>query len=158
FLNTGTSVSINTASGFGNAGTITQGASATILKTDGVNVALFLTASSSVVISQPIASIHNRLAVTINAGTTETIAASIITNGGNVSLFTGPGNDVTLAGTITTGTGGRIDINAGGSIFDDGNNATQLSADLVNLMAGNEIGQPGPLAQIDLATSTVTAT
>src|SRR5262249_60435189 len=48
--------------------------------------------------------------------------------------------------------------NAGASILDVGNKPAQLSADLVNLMAGNEIGQPGPLAQIDLATSTVTAT
>ncbi len=97
-----------------------------------------------------------------------------ITTGGNtivtsvVSSTSSPANfidltvdtgDVTIT-TINAGAAGDVTVTAtSGNIFDDGNNATVVTANVLTLSAFRSIGQPGAVAQIDsTATSLIAQT
>jgi hypothetical protein len=78
------------------------------------------------------------------------------TSSTNTNQFLQEEDDVALQ-TMTAGNG-NIDLNApNGNIFDDGNNATRVSAHLLTLRAVRAIGAPGATGMIDTAATSLDA-
>ncbi|MCE9614469.1 MAG: filamentous hemagglutinin N-terminal domain-containing protein [Lentisphaerae bacterium] len=77
------------------------------------------------------------------------------TSGGANSIFVGEADSVAL-GTVTSGA--DVTLVAGGSILDDDDNTTGVSAANVNLTAGGAIGAAGATGQLDTDVDALVAT
>ncbi|MCX5704806.1 MAG: filamentous hemagglutinin N-terminal domain-containing protein [Candidatus Omnitrophica bacterium] len=150
-LNTGTSVTLNTAGG-AQAGNITQGAAGAINKSAGnIDVNLILNAQGSITLSQGIANTGGtgKLNVTLAAITTVDVNSAITTGGGN---FTSSGTsfDSNASGTITTSGGNvnltghtgavgiRAAVNSGvGSFSSSGTNFQTIAGGTITTNGGN---------------------
>ncbi len=79
----------------------------------------------------------------------------------NVSAATGTATVTAASGNLTVTTvsaSATATVTATtGSILDDGNNATRISGNVVNLTAAVDIGAPGATAMIDTAANSITA-
>ena len=102
--------------------------------------------------------------VSLTADSENNLIGNFTMNSGSSVLTNGNGAiNIKGAGSITLRTlnanGGSITVQStNGSISDDNNNATLLTADQVTLTAKNGIGATGANGQIDLSTNFLTAT
>src|SRR5207253_2931094 len=101
---------------------------------------------------------NGAITITTGGNTAVTNVVSTTDSDANDISITASAGDITVT-TITAGAAGDVTLQATtGNIFDDGNDATGITADVVTLTALRAIGAPGALPDIDTTATSLVAT